>query len=296
MLGRPDATVDSSFVDLGGDSLSYVELATRLADRLGELPPGWHTRPIVELAAAASRPRRGTALDTTVLLRALAIISIVGTHANLFTLVGGAHLLLVVAGFNFARFQVVDAPRATRVRHGLVAVAQVVVPSTVFIGLVGLVTGGYTAPTALFLNGVLGSDTWTDQWQFWFLEALVWTSLAAVGLLALPGVDRLERRAPLVLAVAAAGRHGRPALRVDRRRDRRDRAVHAGDRAVVLRAGLGRRPVPDPRPADRGHRGGRGGDRRLLRRPGPGAGRRRRGGAAGVAAVRPGAARAWVPP
>ena len=199
VLGRPDATVRSSFVELGGDSLSYVERATRLGDRLGNLPPGWHTRSIAELAAGATPARRGTSLDTTVLLRALAILAIVGTHANLFTLVGGAHILLAVAGFNFARFQVSDEPRATRVRHGLVGVAQVVVPSSLFIAVAGLLTGGYTWPTALFLNGALGSDDWTVQWQFWFLEALVWISLGLVALLAVPAVDRLERRAPLLL-------------------------------------------------------------------------------------------------
>ncbi|HEU4810584.1 MAG TPA: AMP-binding protein [Nocardioides sp.] len=197
VLGRPDATVHSSFVDLGGDSLSYVELATRLGHRLGELPTGWHTRPIVELVAGTTSQRRWTRpVDTTVLLRGLAILAIVGTHANLFTLVGGAHLLLAVAGFNFARFQLAGVPRRARVRNGLVGIAQVAVPSAVFIGLVDLATGFYDAPTALFLNGALGADHWTDQWQFWFLEALIWTSLGAVGLLALPVVDRLERRVP----------------------------------------------------------------------------------------------------
>jgi acyl-CoA synthetase (AMP-forming)/AMP-acid ligase II len=203
VLGRPDATVHSSFVELGGDSLSYVELATRLGNRLGDLPTGWHTRPIAELAAG-SRPRRrwGRPVDMTVLLRALAILAIVGTHANLFTVVGGAHLLLAVAGLNFARFQAAAVPRAVRARNGLVAVAQVAVPSSLFIGAVALLTGGYDAATAVFLNGVLGSDGWTVQWQFWFLEALVWTSLGAVALLALPPVDRFERRRPLLFAWA----------------------------------------------------------------------------------------------
>ena len=216
---------------------------------------------------------------------------IVGTHANLFTVVGGAHLLLAVAGFNFARFQLADAPRATRVRHGLVGVAQVVVPSSLFIGVAGLVTGGYTLPTALFLNGVLGSNGWTDQWQFWFLEALVWISLGAVALLAVPAVDRLERRAPLAPPLARPARRGRAALRVDRGGGRVDRALHAGDRAVVLPAGLGRGPVAAP--SSSGPlvtRGGGARDRRLLRRPHPRAGDRRRGGAAGVAALPAGAA------
>jgi hypothetical protein len=131
-----------------------------------------------------------------VLLRALAILAVVGTHANLFTIVGGAHLLLAVAGYNFARFQLTDSSRATRVRNALVGTAQVVVPSTLFIGATGLVTGAYDLRTAVYLNGLLGSDRWTDQWQFWFLEALVWTSLALVALMSLRTFDRWERRRP----------------------------------------------------------------------------------------------------
>ena len=38
LLGRPDATTCDSFVDLGGDSLSYVEASTRLGQALGTLP------------------------------------------------------------------------------------------------------------------------------------------------------------------------------------------------------------------------------------------------------------------
>lgn len=206
VLGRPDADVTDSFVSLGGDSLSYVELATRLGRRLDRLPPAWHMRTIAELAAPApteARPRRrrlGRQMDTTVVLRALCILLIVGSHANVLTVVGGAHLLLAVAGYNFARFQLADVPRTVRIRNGLVAIAQVVVPSSLYIGAVALVTGNYDLPTAFFLNGLLGSDSWTLDWQFWFLEALVWTSLGAVALTAVPALDRAERRAPFAFA------------------------------------------------------------------------------------------------
>ncbi len=206
VLGRPDATDTDSFVSLGGDSLSYVELATRLGDRLGELPADWHTRPIAELDT--SRPgRAGTRLDTSVLLRAAAILAIVGTHANLWTVLGGAHVLLAVAGWNFARFQLTAGTRLGRLRHGLVSLAQVVLPATLWIGLVGIVSGYYSVLPATFLNGILGSEQWSPDWQFWFLEALVWVSLVALALLAVPALDRLERRSPyrfaLVLALAA---------------------------------------------------------------------------------------------
>jgi peptidoglycan/LPS O-acetylase OafA/YrhL len=58
-------------------------------------------------------------------------------------------------------------------------------------------------------NGFLGSDRWTLDWQFWFLEAIVWTSLGLAAVLAIRPVRRLEQRAPfawamLLVAFAAA--------------------------------------------------------------------------------------------
>jgi len=175
----------------------------RLSDLLGTLPRTWPSMTLVELAQPRDRsPKRGALLDTTVLLRAAAILLIVGTHANLFTLYGGAHILLGVAGYNFARFQLGVGSRAGRLRNGLGSVAQVAVPSMIWIACVGIMTGMYVPETALMLNGLVGSDTWTLQWQFWFLEALVWTIAGAVLLLACPPVHRAERRHPWGFASA----------------------------------------------------------------------------------------------
>jgi acyl-CoA synthetase (AMP-forming)/AMP-acid ligase II len=207
LLGRPDATEDSSFVSLSGDSLSYVEVSVRLADRLGTLPRAWHTMPPRELArpSGTTTGRWGSLLETTVLLRAVAILLIVGTHTELFTLYGGAHILLGVAGYNFARFQLGEQSRGALTRRGLGALGQVAVPSMLWIAGVGVLTGMYVPATAVFLNGALGSDTWTVQWQFWFLEALVWSVLASVALLAVPQLYRLERRAPWEFALGVLG-------------------------------------------------------------------------------------------
>ena len=45
------------------------------------------------------------------MLRALAIFTIVASHSNLFMLMGGAHVLLAIVGFNLGRFQLGDQPR-----------------------------------------------------------------------------------------------------------------------------------------------------------------------------------------
>jgi hypothetical protein len=195
VLGRPDATQDDTFVSLEGDSLSYVELSIRLEEVLGTLPAGWHTTPIRDLAATTAESRTGRTLETNVLLRALAIVMIVGTHANLFALAGGAHVLLGVAGFNFGRFHLTAAPREGRVRHLLTSVSRVVVPSVLWLGAVAVTTRDIGLTNVLLLNGVLGPRGWTEpQWWYWFIEALVAILLVLTTVMAVPWVDRLERR------------------------------------------------------------------------------------------------------
>lgn len=201
VLGRPDATERDSFVSLGGDSLSYVELATRLAERLGRLPTSWPTMPIADLEGGPRRRRAGSWLETAIVLRAAAILAIVGSHTDLWNVMGGAHLLLVVAGFGLARFQLSAETRQERVRLGAASLLLLWLPAAAWLGAVAVITGGYRPATVLLLNGLLGSDTWTDQWQLWFLEALVWTVAGVLALTAVPAFDRVERRAPFATAL-----------------------------------------------------------------------------------------------
>jgi acyl-CoA synthetase (AMP-forming)/AMP-acid ligase II/uncharacterized integral membrane protein len=205
VLDTTGVTPDDSFVTLGGDSLSYVDMSLRLEKALGHLPPHWHTRPIRELRPAVGGGRRS--LETSVALRAIAIMLVVGTHATLFNLSGGAHLLLGVAGFNFARFHLTPAGRAERLRHIATGIARVAAPSIAWIGAAIVLLGAYEWPSLLLLNSVLGRREGGTGWHFWFIEALVYILLAATALLAVPAVDRLERRwqFALPLAVVALG-------------------------------------------------------------------------------------------
>ena len=75
------------------------------------------------------------------------------------------------------------------------------VPSVIWIGAVALVLRTYDLGTVLMLNGVFGSDSWTVQWQFWFLEAIVWTQVGALALLSVPIVHRAWRRSPYAFAL-----------------------------------------------------------------------------------------------
>ncbi len=203
LLGRPDATADDSFVALGGDSLSYVEVSVRLESLLGDLPADWHTRTPRELAASAvgAGDHRWTArLETGVVLRATAMIAIVGTHIGLFSMLGGAHVLLGLAGFSMARFLLdghhTGAP-APRVLRGA---ARIAVPSVLWISLVALVSSQYSWANGLLLGTVLGPASWGPAWHFWFVEALVLYLLIAAALLSVPAVRRAEQSYPFAVA------------------------------------------------------------------------------------------------
>jgi hypothetical protein len=226
VLGAPDARLDTSFADLGGDSLSYVEAALRLEEMLGALPRDWPTRTPRELAASAppapvpparmdaaapASPRVGASrrrrpvwarVETPVLLRVAAIILIVATHADLLAMKGGAHLLLAVAGYNLARFQLAPAPAAVRLRRLARSAMQLAVPAVLWIGAVALITGQYAPTTVALVNNLVpGDGRWNEQWQFWFLEAMLWAIAGAALLFAVRPVDRLERRAPFTFAL-----------------------------------------------------------------------------------------------
>jgi hypothetical protein len=205
LLGRPEATTRDSFIDLGGDSLSYVEASTRLGQALGTLPPNWQRLAPEELVRSRRRPRRLTVpTDLSVLLRAVAVTLILVSHADIAQLQGGAHVLLAIAGYNLARFQLALPGRTARVRGIFRTALTVGVPAALWIGAAALVTGDYRWQTALLLNDLTGSNSWSNDWQFWFLEVLVWCYLGVAALVALPWFERGWRCNPFALAMAVA--------------------------------------------------------------------------------------------
>jgi hypothetical protein len=179
-------------------------MSLRLERTLGHLPADWHTLPIRELRRTGRRTatRRRT-LDTSVALRAIAIVLVVGTHAGLFNISGGAHLLLGVAGFNLGRFHLTSAERRERVRRLSASVARIAVPSVAWIALALVLTDDYRLTNVFLLNTALGPHVWPDK-HFWFVEALLYILVALAVAMTIPYVDRVERRFPFGLPLTLA--------------------------------------------------------------------------------------------
>jgi acyl-CoA synthetase (AMP-forming)/AMP-acid ligase II len=205
VLGRGDVGPESTFVSLGGDSLSYVECSVRLERRLGRLPADWHLRRVGELDAVVPRPGLPR-LDTTALLRTVGILLVVSTHMFLWYFPGGAHLMLSVVGYNASRFHFpIEGTRARTVAV-LRSLGRIAVPVVVFTAVCMLLVGGYGLPTLALVNNYLGPVTHQEgRWHHWFIEAVVQILLVVTALLAIGPVRRLERRLPYLFPLLVLG-------------------------------------------------------------------------------------------
>jgi acyl-CoA synthetase (AMP-forming)/AMP-acid ligase II len=196
---------DQSFVDLGGNSLSYVAMSVRLERALGRLPADWQRQSLDALERTSPPNRRslpwlGATLETSIALRAAAIVLIVGSHATLYEMWGGAHLLLGIAGYNFGRFCLTPVPHRDRIRHLGKTIAWIVVPSLLWIAVALLITDDYHWTNLLLVEKFFGPVHSMTAGRLWFVEVLVWILVALTLVCRLPAADRLERRRPFAFA------------------------------------------------------------------------------------------------
>ncbi|HET9872891.1 MAG TPA: non-ribosomal peptide synthetase [Propionibacteriaceae bacterium] len=202
-LGYDRVDPSASFVELGGDSLSYVEASARLEDALGTLPLRWAELPVRDLAAVPATspqtPETISRVDTSVLLRAISIALIVFVHLEVWGVRGGGHLLLGLAGFAFARFPLTAVRLTNRITPLAAAIARLALPSMAFIAAVVALSDRYGLPNVFLMNHYFGPPGWSERWNFWFVEALVEILVAALLLLSIPAVRRFERRHTLLL-------------------------------------------------------------------------------------------------
>ena len=197
---------------LAGRGLTVLRGGVRQAGTGLGPPPAGLARdsgpgPGTAAADCAGRKRRRffAPLETSIVLRAVGIVLIVSTHVGLFSWQGTAHVLMAVAGYNFARFQLsgerLPAAAAAAGQRGQ--------------GWWCRAWRSSRSPTwsptdtrlanILLLNAVIGPEAVTTQWHFWFIEVLVYLLVAMTACSPFPWADRAERRFPLLFPLALTG-------------------------------------------------------------------------------------------
>jgi acyl-CoA synthetase (AMP-forming)/AMP-acid ligase II len=196
VLGAQHIPDDATFVSLGGDSLCYIQMSVALERVLGRLPDNWPAIPVGELERRRQRPPRIPMVETNIVLRALAIVLVVGTHVMFFTIHGGAHLLLLVAGWNFARFLLPGSPgRMVR------SAAFIAVPTVAWLVYRASVTDDVKIVNVLLVSNFFQ----TGAAGYWFIEVLVHALLVLAILFAIPAVRRVERAHGFAFALVVLG-------------------------------------------------------------------------------------------
>ena len=164
-----------SFQDLGGDSLSYVNVSLDLETVIGDLPENWETLTIDSLTASIQTGKSVyRRLEMATLLRFLAILLIVSVHFDLIPHVGsaGSFLLLMIAGFNFSIFQLDPVCRTGSVRPVLWLTLKVAIPSMAYITLFEIYADTLDFRTILLISNVLPNEA-SNGLSYWFIELYV---------------------------------------------------------------------------------------------------------------------------
>lgn len=226
---RSNVSSGDSFVSLGGDSLGYVRLSLEIEEQLGFLPERWEEQTIADLSILserAKRPKRKPwtlrAIESEVVLRAAAILAVVINHASAIPVGGGAHVLLLLSGYNLSRYQrarLIDGRGLSILSSFLL---RIIVPYYAILAAYLVVRRQFDIPSLLMVSNFSGR--WNSFLEpYWFLEALLQCMILFVLLFSFRGVRRFAAANPwrfglallcvsLVIRVLAFVAMGRPQL------------------------------------------------------------------------------------
>ena len=204
ILGRPSIDADCSFVDLGGDSLSFIEASTQLETLLGALPDRWEKLSIRALARKKRDKRsRWTSIDSSVLLRAISIVAVVAGHFNLPNLAGSVRALFVVSGMSFGRYVVPQVLRSERIFPITRLVLKIAVPAVLYALLVNIIFGLPKWPGVLLMNNLVSPDSKTGGVGFWYVDVLLQCYVVFGALLCMRWARQIVSRNSFQFALSA---------------------------------------------------------------------------------------------
>lgn len=212
-----------SFVSLGGDSLTYLQLAMALEDLIDPLPDGWEDRAIRDLdhlmrpqsgqIATGAASRKWTTVDPDIYLRAAAIALIVFNHlAPLPPLQGGADLLMALVGYSIARFQFPSYLKGD-FRGPALQLFRNLAYYYVILGALVLYGSPVTWENVLLVSNFQSNGHEPLLWNvYWFVEAYALLTLSVMGLMAISPLRRLVERHPysaglMAVLLCLIGRH-----------------------------------------------------------------------------------------
>lgn len=210
-FNMPGLGIGESFQSLGGDSLAYVNVAIAIEKSLGGLPSRWEEMPIATLidlaqqrTATAVRKEGRTELSTEMLLRVWALSLVILSHGTGFSsnfLQGGANFLMLLAGYNFARFQRTAFEQGRLWPPVKGALERLILPYYVMMLPLLYFSNTEESWGWFALVSTYTVDYRGPLYSFWFIEAVFHALLLMAVFYAFPAVRRLSAQRPAVMGL-----------------------------------------------------------------------------------------------
>ncbi|RWU21438.1 antibiotic biosynthesis protein [Pseudomonas alkylphenolica] len=179
ILQVPSVDANLTFVELGGDSLSFVQASMVLEQLIGHLPNRWEQIPVWELAERANQAKASKlswwAMETPVLLRVVCIVLIVVGHFRQFPtwMFGGeTSVLFMISGLSLARFQLKAIDERGDARMLIKSVTAIVVPTLLYTALTQAVFDTVHWQSLLLISNWFTQDL-VGHFNYWYIEVLV---------------------------------------------------------------------------------------------------------------------------
>src|SRR5690606_23802390 len=153
---------------------------------IGHLPEGWESMSIADLEnQKMERSSNWSLIETSVFLRVAAIIFVVISHSGLTAVGGGTHVLTMLVGSNFARFQLGELSRG----HPWNVIARyawkILIPYYILAVVFWLWTGNLD-PSIFFMYQNMVGVHWTIAFPFWFVQVIMQCLLIVAIMFSIP--------------------------------------------------------------------------------------------------------------
>lgn len=197
---RAKITPETTFQNLGGDSLSYITVSLDLENVLGTLPDRWEEYSVAALEQHTREKGILGSIDTPTLLRATSICLVVLGHFGAWNYFGtAAFALFFIAGLNFSNLTVPAVLASERLAPALILLLRIAILTWCFMTINWLITG-YGGPLSyLFITN------WIDPHypgSFWFIGAYIQLVLLLIIILSFPAARKAIAQRPFETCTA----------------------------------------------------------------------------------------------
>ncbi|WP_295894272.1 amino acid adenylation domain-containing protein [uncultured Vibrio sp.] len=174
VLGVENISSQDTYVNLGGDSLSFVQANIALEKVLGYVPDNWENTPIKEFILKKEHKKTFFSdIESIIFIRAIAITLVVMSHSlshiKLHNMTAG---LLMISGLLFAKFTYNKVTSTNSVIPILKSAWKIYFPCTIFITWT-MIMMGEIRPDVIFLYSNYSDPRAGFISFYWFIQALI---------------------------------------------------------------------------------------------------------------------------